>query len=153
VIAVLEWVDGNLWQRHVKPGLVVEDRLQPRVRAHMHVMVGTRDHELIGFDILGKNQLAGFRALDPQIVRDRAAAQKIADLRPNDVLDPAHALPRARNISSINRGSVIFNRGASAAVRGTAIRAGKGGSSMHNAVQQSPAADKAAVGWGMAEQS
>lgn len=47
-------------------------------------MVGGGDDELIGLDIFCEHELAGLRTFDPQVVGDLAAAEQIADFRPND---------------------------------------------------------------------
>ena len=89
LVAEFQGIGSHLRQRDVVPGLVVEDRFQPRHRAHAHVVVRAGDHELVGLDVLVEHELPGIRALDPQILR-RLAAQDVADLRPNDVGEPIH---------------------------------------------------------------
>ena len=89
LVAEAQRIDRHLGHGDVEPGLVVEHRLEPRRGAHAHVIVGTGDDELVGLDVLVEHQLAGFRALDPQIAR-RLAAQDAADLRPHDVGNPIH---------------------------------------------------------------
>src|SRR5262249_58931086 len=80
---------SDVGARAVVPGLVVEDRLQPRHRTHAHVIVGAGDHHLVRLDVLVEHELPGIRALDPQILR-RLAAEHVADFRPNDVGEPIH---------------------------------------------------------------
>ncbi|MBA7468829.1 hypothetical protein ES707_04084 [subsurface metagenome] len=89
LVAEFQGIGGNLGQRDVVPRLVVEDRLQPRHRAHAHVVVGPGDDELVGLDILVEHELSGIRTLDPQILR-RLTPQHVADLRPDDVGEPVH---------------------------------------------------------------
>jgi hypothetical protein len=89
LVAEFQRVSGHVGQRDVVPGLVVENRFQPRHRAHAHVVVRAGDHELVGLDVLVKDELPGIRALDPQILR-RLAPQDAADLRPDDVGEPIH---------------------------------------------------------------
>ena len=50
-------IGGDLGQRDVEPGFVIEDRFQPRRRAHAHVVVGAGDHELVGLDVLVEYEL------------------------------------------------------------------------------------------------
>ena len=90
LVAEFQGIGGHLGQRDVEPGLVVEDRFQPRHRAHAHVVVRAGNHELVGLDVLVEHQLPGIGALDPQILR-RLAAQDVADFRPDDVGEPIHA--------------------------------------------------------------
>ena len=100
LVAELQRIGGHLGQRDVVPGLVVEDRLQPRHRAHAHVVVRAGNDELVGLDVLVEHELPGIRALDPQILR-RLAAQDVADLRPDDVGEPVHgSLRNAVNAST-----------------------------------------------------
>ena len=89
LVAKFERIGRNFGQRDIVPGLVVEDRLQPRHRAHAHVVVRAGNHELVGLDVLVEHELPGIRALDPQIFR-RLAAQDVADFRPDDVSEPIH---------------------------------------------------------------
>ena len=89
LVAKLERIGRHFRQRDVVPGLVVEDRLQPRHRAHAHVVVRAGNDELVGLDVLVEHELPGIRALDPQILR-RLAAQDVADFRPDDIGEPIH---------------------------------------------------------------
>ena len=68
----------------------VEHQLQPRRRADAHVIVGARNDELVGLDVLVEDELAGLRTFDPEIFR-RLAAQEAANLRADDVGDPIAA--------------------------------------------------------------
>jgi hypothetical protein len=56
------------------------------------VIVGARDDELVGLDVLVKDELARLRAFDPEVFRC-LAAQEAANLGPDDVGDPVHDLP------------------------------------------------------------
>ena len=89
LVAEFQRIGRHFGQRDVVPGLVVEDRLQPRHRAHAHVVVRAGNDELVGLDVLVEHELPGIRALDPQILR-RLAAQDVADLRPDDIGEPIH---------------------------------------------------------------
>src|SRR6185295_10367737 len=89
LIAKLERIGRHFRQRDVVPSLVVEDRFQPRGRAHAHVIVRAGDDELVGLDVLVEHELPGIRALDPQILR-RLAAQDVADFWPDDIGEPIH---------------------------------------------------------------
>src|SRR5207302_4789827 len=89
LIAKLERIGRHFRQRDVVPGLVVEDGLQPRCRAHAHVVVRAGYDELVGLDVLVEHELPGIRALDPQILR-RLAAQDVADFRPDHIGEPIH---------------------------------------------------------------
>ncbi len=60
-VAEFQGIGGHLGQRHVEPGLVVEDRFQPRHRAHSHVVVRAGNHELVGLDVLVEHELPGIR--------------------------------------------------------------------------------------------
>ena len=93
LVAEFQGIGHDLGQRDVVPGLVVEDRFQPRHRAHAHVVVRARNDELVGLDILIEHELPRIGALDPQILR-RLAAQDVADLRPDHIGEPIHALLR-----------------------------------------------------------
>src|SRR5215211_3432129 len=95
LVAKLERIGRHFRQRDVVPGLVVEDRLQPRHRAHAHVVVRAGDDELVGLDVLVEHELPGIRALDPQILR-RLAAQDVADFWTDDVGEPIHGSLRMR---------------------------------------------------------
>ena len=90
LVAELERIDRDRRHRDVEPGLAVEDRLQPRHRAHAHVVVRARDDELVGLDVLVEHELAGLRTLDPEIFRRLAPVEEAANLRPDDVGDPVH---------------------------------------------------------------
>src|ERR1019366_9747299 len=57
LVAEFQGVGGHLGQRHVEPGLVVEDRFQPRHRAHSHVVVRAGNHELVALDVLIEHEL------------------------------------------------------------------------------------------------
>ena len=90
LVAELERIERHLRDRDIEPGLVVEHRLEARRRAHAHVVVGAGDDELVGLDVLVEHELAGLRALDPEIFRRLAAREEVADFRPDDVGDPVH---------------------------------------------------------------
>src|SRR5258707_258589 len=64
--------------------------LHARRRAHAHVVVGAWNDERIGLDVLVKNELPGFRALDPEVLRRIAAIEEAANLWPDDVGYPVH---------------------------------------------------------------
>src|SRR5262245_45906455 len=67
--------------------------LKPLRRRHAVVVVRAREDELIGFQVLVENHLPGLGALLPHVVRHVALrGEEAADLRPNDVVDPVHAL-------------------------------------------------------------
>ena len=85
LVAEFQRVGGDSAHRDVLPFAVVEDRLQARIRAHAHMIVGARDDEVIGLDILEEHELAGLRTLDPEIFRRLAPVEEAADLRPDDV--------------------------------------------------------------------
>ena len=74
LVAEFQRIGGDLGQRDVVPGLVVEHRFQPRHRAHAHVVVRAGNDELVGLDVLVEHELPGLRALDPEILRRLAAA-------------------------------------------------------------------------------
>src|SRR5581483_6016041 len=100
LVAELERVDLHLGHADVEPGAAVEHRLEPRRRAHAHVVVGRRDDELIGFDVLVEHELAGLRTFDPEIFR-RLPPQQAADFGPDDVGDPVHRCILIRLSSSV----------------------------------------------------
>ena len=83
-VAKPQRVDWHFGQCDVEPGLVVEHRFEPRGRSHAHVVVGAGDDELVRFDILVENELAGLRTFDPEILR-HLAAEYAADFRTDDV--------------------------------------------------------------------
>ncbi len=91
LVAELERIDRHFRHADVDPGLAVEHRLQARRRADAHVIVGARNDELVGLDVLVEDELAGLRTFDPEIFR-RLAAQEAANFRPDDVGDPVHVL-------------------------------------------------------------
>src|SRR6185312_4325883 len=95
LVTEFQGIGGHFRQGDVVPGLVIEDRLQPRQRADAHVIIGAGDHHLVGLDVLVKHELPGVRALDPQILR-RLTTQHVADFRPNDVGEPIHVLLRLK---------------------------------------------------------
>ncbi|MNT18485.1 hypothetical protein D3C72_1536980 [compost metagenome] len=81
--------------RHLglRQGLVdatVEQILQPRLGRHLHMEAGLRDDPFVFLEIAVIHHLAGFRALDPEILRHFPAAQHRIDFRPNVVCDPVH---------------------------------------------------------------
>ncbi len=83
--------------RHVRRryrlvGAIVEERIEPRLDRHLHVVAGAGNDIEIGLKVLMKNQFAAVRAFDPQVFR-RLAAQKRADFRRDDVGNPVHASP------------------------------------------------------------
>ena len=90
LVAELQRIDRAGRHRDVEPGLAVEDRLQPRHRAHAHVVVRARDDELVRLDVLEEHELAGLRTFDPEILRQLAPVEEVANLRPDDVGDPVH---------------------------------------------------------------
>src|SRR5436190_24317347 len=53
------------------------------------MVVGTRDDELVRLDVFVKDELAGLRTFDPEILRRFATCEVIADFRP-DAGDPVH---------------------------------------------------------------
>src|SRR5499427_2773138 len=53
------------------------------------MVVGTGDDELVRLDVFVKDELAGLRTFDPEILRRLAAREVIADFRP-DAGDPVH---------------------------------------------------------------
>src|SRR5262249_35602646 len=95
-----ERVERHFRYRDVEPGLVVEHRFEARCRAHPHVVIRARDDELIGLDVFIENELAGFRAFDPQVLR-HFAPKHAADLRPH-IGNPVHCI-----ITSGKRNSLL----------------------------------------------
>ena len=92
-VAELERVVRNRPHRHALVLAAVEEVLQAHIGRHAHVIVGARDDELVGLEVLVEDHLPGLRALHPKIVGDLALRrQEAADLRPDDVIDPIHAL-------------------------------------------------------------
>ena len=56
-------------------------------------MIGARKDKLVGFKVAVKNHLAGFRILDPHVLRHIALdAKNGADFRPDKILDPVHLI-------------------------------------------------------------
>src|SRR4051794_21204574 len=53
------------------------------------MVVGPGDDELVRLDVFVKDELAGLRAFDPEILRRVATREVIADFRP-DAGDPVH---------------------------------------------------------------
>ena len=90
LVAEFQRIDRHLGDGDVEPGLAVEHRLQPRRRAHAHVVFGAGNDELVRLDVLVEDELPGLGALDPEILRHLAASEEVADLRPDDVGDPVH---------------------------------------------------------------
>ena len=90
LVAEFERIDGHRRHADIDPGLAVEHRLEARLRPHAHVVVRSRDDELVRLHVLVKDELARLRTLDPEIFRHIAAGQEVADLRPHDVGDPVH---------------------------------------------------------------
>src|ERR1700731_107495 len=99
LIAELERIYRHLGDFDLLVPATVEQGREARGRAHTHVIIGARDDELIRFQIFVEDELAGLRALHPQILR-HLALEEAAYLRPDDVRDPIHrdALARARSI-------------------------------------------------------
>src|SRR5262249_18690828 len=83
-------VERHFRHRDVEPSLVVEHRFEARGGAHPHVVIRAGDDELIGLDILIENELASFRAFDPQVLR-HFAPKHAADLRPH-IGNPVHCI-------------------------------------------------------------
>ena len=92
LVAELERIERHFRHGDVFELAAIEHGLQPHRRADAHVIVGTRNDELVGLDVLVEDELAGLRTFDPEIFR-RLAAQEAANLRPDDVGDPVHGSP------------------------------------------------------------
>src|SRR5262245_2353113 len=66
--------------------------LQPLVCIHAHVVVGARNDELVGLQVLVEDHLPSIRTLDPKVLRHvPLGREQTTDLR-TDVVDPVHAL-------------------------------------------------------------
>ena len=102
LVAEFQRIGRHLGKRDVVPGLVVEDRFQPRGGAHAQVIIRAGDHHLVRLDVLVEHQLPGIRALDPEVLR-RLPPQHVADLRPNDVGEPIHVSLRMAIVCTIWR--------------------------------------------------
>src|SRR6185312_4234671 len=89
LIAKLERIERHLRQDDIFKLTAVEHGLQPLRGADAHVIVRAWNDELVGLNVLVKNELPGLRTFDPEIFR-RLAAQEAADFRPDDVGDPVH---------------------------------------------------------------
>src|SRR5581483_2102840 len=80
--------------------------------AHAHVVVGFRNDELVGLDVLVKDELPCFGALDPQVLR-HLALEDVADLRPHHIGDPVHSItpPISPNLGRAGATSYPLDRG------------------------------------------
>src|SRR5262249_51070840 len=111
LVTELQRIDRHRWHRDVKPGLVIEHRLHARGGTHTHVVLRARNDERIGLDILVKNELPGFRALDPEVLRRIAAIEEAANLRPDDVGYPVHRgsvlVPCHHNVTMVGRKNTL----------------------------------------------
>ena len=91
LVAELERILDDLG---VFQGLVfalVEEIFQPFLGRDLHVVAGSRDDELVGFEVLVEDHLAGLGILDPQIFRHIGApAEHRIDLRADVIGDPVH---------------------------------------------------------------
>ena len=92
-VAELERVLRHLRHRHLDVFAVVEEVLEPLLRGHAHVVVGARDDELVGLQVLVVDHLPGVGAFDPHVLRHLALGrrQQAADFRADEVADPVHA--------------------------------------------------------------
>src|SRR5262249_21991713 len=89
LVAELEWIDRHIGNVDLLVLTAVEQRCQARGRAHAHVIIRAGDDELVGFQVLVEDKLAGLRAFHPQILR-HLALEEAAYLRPDDVGYPIH---------------------------------------------------------------
>ena len=90
LVAELERIDRHLGQWQALVSAVVEEMLQALGRIHAHVVAGAGDDELVQLKVAMEDHLAGLRTLDPQIGRHLPLVEEIANLRADDVVDPAH---------------------------------------------------------------
>src|SRR6185312_15149206 len=102
LVAEAQRIDRHVRQQQVLELAMVEDALEPRRGADAHVIAGGRNDELVRLDVLVEDELAGLRALDPEVLR-RLAAQEAADLRTDDVRYPVHGLVMPRHAPGIHR--------------------------------------------------
>jgi hypothetical protein len=57
---------------------------------HPHVIAGAGDDVVVVLEVAVEDHLAGLRTLDPEILRHLPLVEEAADLRADDVADPAH---------------------------------------------------------------
>src|SRR5262249_62086231 len=95
LVAELQRIGRDFGNRNVLELAVIEQRLEPGGSAHAHVIVGRRNDELVGFEVLVEYELSGLRTFDPEVLR-HFPAQEAADLRTNDVRDPIHGKKSVR---------------------------------------------------------
>jgi len=73
LIAKLKRIERHLRQDDIFKLTAVEHGLQPLRGADAHVIVRAWNDELVGLNVLVKNELSGFRTFDPEIFRRLAA--------------------------------------------------------------------------------
>jgi hypothetical protein len=89
-IAELQRVLRHLGLRQGLELAAVEKVDQARLGRHLHVVARGGDHPLVLFEVLVEDHLAGFGALDPEIVGNLAAAQHGIDPRAHVIGNPVH---------------------------------------------------------------
>jgi hypothetical protein len=90
LVAKFQRIDGDFGNRHVLEFAVVEEKLEARGRADAHVVIGAGNDELVGLNVLVKDELAGLRTFDPEIFRRFAPVEERPDFRPHDIGNPVH---------------------------------------------------------------
>ena len=91
-VAELERILRHLGDGNLGILAAVEQERQPLLRVDAHVIVGARDDELVGLEILVEDHLPRLGALHPEVLRQLAlGGEQVADLGTDDVVDPVHA--------------------------------------------------------------
>ncbi|QTK80176.1 hypothetical protein AT6N2_C2593 [Agrobacterium tumefaciens] len=88
-IAKFQRVLRHLRLRQSLIDAAIEKIGKARLCRHLHMIAGRRDNPLVVLKVLMKDHLAGFGALDPEVLRNLgAAAEHGIDPRPNVIGDP-----------------------------------------------------------------
>jgi len=87
-IAEFQRILGHLWLGECFILTAIEEIEKPGLSRHLHVIAGSRNHPFILLEVLVKDHLAGFGALDPEVLRHLTAAKHGIDPRPHVVGNP-----------------------------------------------------------------
>ena len=83
---------GDRWHFYSLIDAFIEQAFETRRPIHLHMVLRTGYHELVGFQVFVKDHLAGLRTGHPKLFRNIALRrQEAANLRANNVVDPVHA--------------------------------------------------------------
>ena len=90
LVAEFERIERHVGEIDGLPRAVVEEMGEALPAGHPHVEAGAGNDEVVRLEIAMEDHLAGLGALDPKVLRHFPLGEKVADLRTDDVADPAH---------------------------------------------------------------